>query len=219
MENKTISSKKKQIKTVADSSFLTFITLFYITFSEKPNLSYFFIPLNHKNKMNFAERKQFLIDFKKKQEFELKFCSKKRICEEFEISKNTFNKYFKSIFDKHDLHNKRKFKFSEIKNIYFNWMGKGIIYRSSAISKKELINVLENSNYKKLANEFNCYLNNHELYKNQDKFSPKQIEEFLDHIDVLDNKKILKKLNKPAIDEMRKIRDLFVLALYYAFDS
>ncbi|MGB1247633.1 MAG: hypothetical protein ACPG4Z_02020 [Chitinophagales bacterium] len=102
-----------------------------------------------------------------------------------DMSKNTFNKYFKDFFEKNNYIGKRKFTLYETYNILNEWQGKGKWGMFNSIKKERLAKIINSGNYKRLASEFKLSLKG-KSYKNQDKFSPNQVKHFLEHIDEIE---------------------------------
>ncbi|MBR9831357.1 hypothetical protein GYB57_04345 [bacterium] len=117
------------------------------------------------------------------------------------LSKNTFKKHFGIYLQENDLVQKRKFTLLETYHLLNFWQGEGEWVRINAINKKTLADVLSSGDYKKLQEEFDLYIGN-ENYKRIDKFPPKVIRGFLEHIDILDSEVVEKIL---GVEEQVKV--------------
>ena len=104
-----------------------------------------------------------------------------------DLSKNTFNKYFRDFFERNNYVGKRKFTLYETYGILNEWQGKGKWGMLKSIKKERLAKIINSGNYKELGKEFQLSLKD-KSYKNQDKYSPNEVKQFLEHIDELETK-------------------------------
>ncbi|MGQ1908216.1 hypothetical protein ACT3CE_00370 [Marinifilum sp. RC60d5] len=107
---------------------------------------------------------------------------KKAILAYLGMSKNTFNHKFRECLEEKGYQNKRTFTLFQAYDIVKVWAKDEFWYRLEAFTKAELVEYLHQRNYKKLADEFKTYLGDEKIYKENDKFSPKMIYSFLEHI-------------------------------------
>lgn len=98
-------------------------------------------------------------------------------------SKNTFNKNFKEYFINNDLTNRRTFSLFETYQILNYWQGDGKWGRLNAIKKQTISEIINSGNYKQTAEEFYIF-KDEKFYKSKDKFSPKEIKNFIKHIEL-----------------------------------
>ncbi|QHI38053.1 hypothetical protein IMCC3317_34370 [Kordia antarctica] len=96
------------------------------------------------------------------------------------LSKNTFNKHYKELFQENGFKGKRKFTLYEIYTILNEWQGEGTWSTLKSIKKQQIADVINLGNLKSLAEEFTLIDCN---YKNKDKLSPKEVKQYLKHID------------------------------------
>lgn len=106
-----------------------------------------------------------------------------------DLSKATFNKHFKVFFNKKKFNGKRKFTLYEVYEILSEWQGKGKWTILKSLNKQSIAKVISQGNYKKLSSEFSLINAN---YKNKDKFSPKEVKEFLEHIEFENENELMK---------------------------
>lgn len=96
------------------------------------------------------------------------------------VSKNTFNKHYKDFFEKNKFVGRRKFSLYEAYLILNEWQGEGAWSRLKSINKQEIADIINLGNLKNISSEFSLF---NEDYKHKDKLSPKEVKEFLNHID------------------------------------
>lgn len=102
-------------------------------------------------------------------------------------SKNTFNKQMKYFFEEHKFVGRRTFTWYEFYQILNEWQGKGNWGMMDAVKKERLAQVISMGNYKKIADEAGMLFGD-DIYKEQDKFSPKMVKDILIHIDLAETK-------------------------------
>lgn len=118
--------------------------------------------------------------------FDIKI-EKKYLYELTGFSKNTFNKYFKEYLQKEGLLLKRKLNLLELYKLLNHWLGYKKWGMMQSIKKKNIAEILNNGNYKKIAEKFD-EINFNDTYKSKDSLSPKEVKEFIDYYKLKDTK-------------------------------
>jgi hypothetical protein len=116
------------------------------------------------------------------------------------LSRGTFNERFKQYFESNDLVGRRNFTFLETYKILRYWQGNdNWTLMLQATTKEQLAEIVNGGKYKDLADEFSLLIGK-DNYKGKDKFSPKEIKEFLTHIDLVKSDQADKLLNQKEFD-------------------
>ena len=116
------------------------------------------------------------------------------------LSNDTFNKYFKEYFESNGLVGRRSFTFLETYKLLRYWQGNdNWTLMLQATTKEHLAEIVNGGKYKNLANEYSLLIGE-ENYKGKDKFSPKEIKQFLTHIDLVKSDQAEELLNQNEFD-------------------
>lgn len=114
--------------------------------------------------------------------------SKIELCKLTQCNNNTFNKRFKKYFELNNYKGRRKFTLLETYGILNEWQGQGKWGMMQSIKKEKLAEILNSGSYKKLATEYGLAIGK-KNYKGKDKYSPREVKNYLEHIDVLESEK------------------------------
>ncbi len=134
-----------------------------------------------------------------------------------QCSKNTFNKKLKNYLTTNKLNGRRKFSLTETYSILNEWQGEGEWGSMEAIKKEKLANFFSNGDYKKVAKEIELIFGK-EFYKNNDKFSPKEVKKFLKHIDEIESEESKRLLGLGKTNEKISIWIFVILIGFYFWD-
>ncbi|MEZ5002319.1 MAG: hypothetical protein R2730_04710 [Chitinophagales bacterium] len=116
------------------------------------------------------------------------------------LSRGTFNERFDEYFELNGLVGRRSFTFLETFKILRYWQGNdNWTLLLQATGKEQLAKIINGGSYKNLASEFSLLIGK-DKYKGKDKFSPKEVKEFLTHIDLVKSDQADKLLNQKEFD-------------------
>ncbi len=136
--------------------------------------------------------------------------TKKELYKITNCSKNTFNKKLNNYLTANSLNGRRKFSLTETYGILNEWQGEGKWWGAmESIKKEKLAIFFSNGDYKKIAKEFELKFGK-EFYKNNDKFSPKEVKELLIHIDEIESEESKRLL---GLGEINKKISIWVFAI------
>ncbi|WP_203293585.1 hypothetical protein [Luteirhabdus pelagi] len=110
---------------------------------------------------------------------------KKDFLKIFNVSNNTFNKYFEEHIKLNGLEGRRKYTLLEASEIINEWQGNEPWGYFEAITKENMVKGLALRDYRVLANDLNKRF---EKEYTMNKFSPARVKQFLEHIDAHETK-------------------------------